>query len=181
MSYSIASVDYEALPAALLDLAKQHMRVDFPDDDVVIKEYLQWSIGYCEQFWALQIFAAEVDWIPAPAGGCSRYQCPVQPVSAFVVTSDGADVSSGYALQQGALTQPVWLVKNDGANFPADAAVNLTAGYTDAAAMPPAARANILRVAGTLYEHRESVSTLTLDQMPFWLTDMLAGLWVPRA
>jgi hypothetical protein len=33
----------------------------------------------------------------------------------------------------------------------------------------------------TLYEHRESVSVLSPDQMPFWLNDMLGGLWIPRA
>ena len=118
-SYTVTP-DWTTLPEALLPLAKQHCRVDFPDDDIVITEYLQWAIGYCEQFWHLAVFSASVDWTPAPAG-LARYQCPVQPVASFTVMSGAVDVSSEYALEQGSLTQPVWLVKKDGQPFPADA------------------------------------------------------------
>ena len=42
-------------------------------------------------------------------------------------------------------------------------------------------RADILRMTASLYEHRESISTLSLDQMPFWMNDLMGGLWMPRA
>jgi hypothetical protein len=32
-----------------------------------------------------------------------------------------------------------------------------------------------------MYEHRESITAYSLDQVPFWMNDMLGGLWVPRA
>lgn len=179
MSYT-ATPDWTTLPAALLTLAKDHLRVTFPDDDTVITEYLAQSIGLLEQFWGLSIFSAAVAWLPEPAG-LSRYQCPVQPVSAFTVTAGGTDQSADYRLEQAALTGPIWLTRIDGTAFPDDAAVTLTAGYATAAELMPPMRAGILRVAGTLYEHRESVSVIRPEQMPFWMNDLLGGLWVPRA
>ena len=179
-SYTVTP-DWTTLPAALLPLAKQHMVVTFPDDDIVITEYLQWAIGYCEQFFGWQIFSAAVAWTPPALGTVARYQCPVQPVSAFTVMSGAVDVSNEYALEQSSPMQSPWLVKKDGEPFPADAAITLTTGYAAAESIPPPARANILRIAGTLYEHRESISAIDLEQMPFWLNDMLGGLWIPRA
>jgi uncharacterized phiE125 gp8 family phage protein len=173
--------DYVTLPAALLPVAKAHLRVDFTDDDASITEYLAQSIGLCEQVWDLAVFSAEVDWSPDLSTGASRYQCPVQPVSAFTVLADAVDVSADYVLESASLTEPVWLARSDGTAFAADAEITLTAGYADIATMPPPMRAGILRIAATLYEHRESVSVLGPDQMPLWLNDMLGGLWVPRA
>jgi uncharacterized phiE125 gp8 family phage protein len=179
MSY-VATPDYAALPAAMLTLAKQHMRVTWTDDDTVITEYLAQAIGLCEQFWGLAIFSTAVDWTPEPAGQAS-YQCPVQPVSAFTVTAGGTDVSADYQLAQAALTEPVFLKRKDGTAFPDDAEVTLSAGYATPSALMPPMRAGILRVTATLYENRESATAYTVDQMPFWLNDMLGGLWVPRA
>ena len=179
MSYTVTP-DWTTLPAAMLNMTKQHLRVDFPDDDTVITDQLAQSIGLCENFWGLSIFSAAVDWTPEPTGQ-SRYQCPVQPVSAFTVTAGGSNVSTDYELQQTSLTGPVFLARSDGSAFPDDAEVTLTAGYAVPAALPPPMRAGILRVAGMLYEHRESVSVIGPEQMPFWLNDMLGGLWIPRA
>lgn len=180
MSYS-ALPDYVTLPAALLTAAKAHLRVDFTDDDASITEYLAQAIGLCEQFWDLSVFSVEVDWQPDTSTGASRYQCPLQPVSAFTIVADAVDVSSEYALETASLTEPVWLVHSDGTAFAADAEVTLTAGYADIATMPPPMRAGILRVAAMLYEHRESVSVIGPEQMPFWLNDLMGGLWRPRA
>ena len=178
MSYSVVP-DYGALPTALLPLAKQHMRVDFTDDDVLITEYLGQAISLCEAFWELQVFGAAVAW--SPGSVASRYPCPVRPVSDFTVMSAAVDVSAEYALEGGSLTQPTWLVHSDGSPFPADAAVTLVAGYATPDQMPPNARGAILQVAATRYENRESIVAYSLDQIPFWLSDLLGGLWVPRA
>jgi uncharacterized phiE125 gp8 family phage protein len=180
MSYSVVP-DYATLPAALLPLTKDHLRVTFDDDDTVITEYLAQAIGLCEQIWDLAVFGTEVDWQPDLSTGASRYQCPLQPVSAFTVMAAAVDVSSEYALEMASLTEPVWLVHSDGTDFATDAEITLTAGYADIASMPPPMRAGILRVAATLYEHRESVSVIGPEQMPFWMNDLIGGLWVPRA
>jgi hypothetical protein len=179
MSHS-ATEDYTTLPAALLPFAKQHMRVDFTDDDVAIAKYIGWAIDYCQTFWDLQVFGATVAWLPT-VNGASRYQCPVSPVSSFIVMSDAIDVSTEYALEATAITAPVWLVHSDGTPFHSDAVVTLTTGYANAASLPPKMEADIMRVAATLYENRESIAAISLDQIPFWLNDMMGGLWVPRA
>jgi uncharacterized phiE125 gp8 family phage protein len=178
MSYH-ATEDWTTLPAALLPVVKEHLRLDFDDDDATLTRYIQWAIAYCQEHTGLQIFEADVAWTPGDAA--SRYQCPAQPVSAFGVISATVDVSADYALQSGALTAPVWLVHSDGTPFAADAEVTLVAGYADADLIPPALYGNILRIAATLYENRESISAISLDQVPSWMNDMITGLWVPRA
>lgn len=182
-SYQITSVDRTALPTALLPVAKQHMRVDFTDDNEVITKYLQFAISYFEQVSGWRVFGADVAWSPvsSTSAAASRYQCPVQPVASFKVMSGAVDVSSEYALQAGEPVAPVFLVHSDGTPFPADAGITLVAGYADPDAIEPNAQAAILRIAATLYENRESVTTLSLEQMPFWLNDLLSGTWIPRA
>ena len=93
---------------------------------------------------------------------------PLEPVSTFTVMSGATDVSAEYALQRAEPVAPVWLVHLDGTAFPSDSAVSLVAGYVAPATIEPNALGNILRIASTLYEHRESVSSLSLDQVPFW-------------
>ena len=95
--------------------------------------------------------------------------------------SGAVDVSIEYALESASAVDPVWLVHSDGTTFPADAAVSLSVGFADADDLPPAEEGNVLRIAATLYENRESVTPLNLDQVPLWLNDALGGLWIPRA
>jgi uncharacterized phiE125 gp8 family phage protein len=179
-SYSMTP-DWTTLPAALLPTAKQHMRVDFTDDDEIITNYLQFAISYFENQTGLAVFGSTVAWLPNVATGASQYQCPAQPVSSFVVTSETVDVSSEYALQSASPIEPVWLVKSDGTAWPADAAVDLVVGFTAAAQIRPSVLGDILRIAASLYEHRESISTLSLEHVPFWMNDLLTAHWIPRA
>jgi hypothetical protein len=171
--------DFITLPTALLPLAKTHMRVDFTDDDADITDKLAQAIGYAQYFWELQVFGATVAF--TPDGGACCYQCPVRPVSAFTAADAVGDVTAEYQLRSTSLTAPVFLERVDAAAFPAGVTFSLATGYSDPADMHPAMRGNILRVAATLYENRESISAISLDQVPFWLNDMMGGLWVPRA
>lgn len=181
MSWSATSIDRTALPEELLPLVKSQCRVTFVDDDELITLHTAIAIAYCEKFWGLQIFGGEVSWSPDLSTGASRYQCPVQPVSDFTITSGGTDVKADYRLEGAALTEPVWLARIDGTAFHADAVIGLTTGYAELAEVDPAAIGGILRVSASLYENRESVAAYSLDQVPFWLNDMMGGLWVPRA
>jgi hypothetical protein len=181
MSYR-ATVDRTTLPAALLDAAKQHMRVDFDDDDATIVRSLQMAIGYLEIFWGQWIFAAVVEWSPPLDLGLSRYESPVRPVADFTVMVGTDDVSAGYRLESaGGLVAPYWLVRSDGQGFPNNAAIELKVGAATPDELEPAALGGILRVAATLYEHRESILSYSVDQVPWWINDVLGGLWVPRA
>lgn len=178
MSYTVGDVDYETLPAAMLDLVRQHMRVAFNDDDETIAEYLRWSISYAEESTGLKVFDSRVDWYPEV--NASRAQCPMQPVSAFAATVEGVDVSSQYRLERTALTAPTWFVRTSGDAIAAGILVALTVGYADQAKIPPGLKGNIIRTASTLYEFRESVTSFSLEEIPGWCNDILTGLWVPR-
>lgn len=181
MSWNATSIDRAALPEELLPIVKSHLRVDFDDDDALITLHTAMAISYLEKVWDLRIFSSVVSWSPALSTGASRYQCPVQPVSDFTITSGGLDVKAGYRLEGGELTEPVWLVRADGLAFHSDALITLSTGYAEVADADPAAMGGILRVAASLYEHRESISSYPVDQIPYWLNDIMSGLWVPRA
>jgi hypothetical protein len=177
----VSTPDFATLPTALLPVAKQQCRVSFDTDDDIIKQHIGWAISYCERFWDQKIFGSSVVWLPVIAGNAWAYKCPVQPVSAFTVMSDGVDVSSEYALKQGDPVEPVYLVHVDQTPFPADAEITLTAGFTDPSQIDPGMLGGILRTTAKLYEYRESITDLNLNDMPFWLNDMLGGYWIPRA
>jgi len=179
MSHSISELDATSLPAAMLDRTKKHLRIGFSDDDDSITEYLAWAIGYLENFYDLQIFSGKVSF--TPDGGTAKVQCPIQPVSTTFTAADASDeVTAEYALQITGLTTPVWLSRVDKGVIPAGVTFTMAAGYEDPADMHPGLRGNIVRVAATLYEYRESVTALNLGQVPFWMNDMLTGLWIPR-
>lgn len=172
-----------ALATDLLPLAKQHMRVTFSDDDALIERYLNWAIDFTQNELGLQIHPLEYPWEPVTVTpAADRYVLPIQPVRSFVLTSGGIDVSAQYAIEQrGKISAPAWLIRKDGQPFPEDAAVVLSAGFATIGQMPPQMESAIFRIAGMLYEHRESVTTISLDPVPYWFRDLLHGLWVPRA
>ena len=169
-----------SIPDDLLPIAKQHMRVDFDDDDEIIKRYLAYAIASIENELGWTIEQADVVWSPVLIADVSRYPTPVQPVSDFVATVGPDDVSAAFELQSTSKVSPVWLVHTDGTAFPEGIAITLTAGFT-ADTLPPDIEAIVLQVAATYYEYRESVTALNLDPMPYWLRTLLDGLWIPRA
>jgi hypothetical protein len=180
MSFSIIMpIDYTVLPAAMLAEVKAHCRVRHTDDDALLKSYTGQAISFAQYVWGLQVFGADVTWTPEPAGTAARYQMPVWPASSFVVMSDAVDVSAEYQIEATSLDQPWWLARIDGTNFPDDAVVTLTTGFTDPATMEPAMSSIILRITAGLYEYREPYGTDGF--LPSWANDMLVGLWVPRA
>jgi uncharacterized phiE125 gp8 family phage protein len=179
-AWQITDIDYTTLPEALRPAMKEHLRIEFPDDDASIRTYLANAIGYLEGFTDLRLFGTRVVWTPTT--GQAEAQFPIWPVSAFTVATDAdGEVTANYALRWTSLTTPWWLAKKDGTAIEAGTTVNFTAGYADPGKIGPALLGNVLRIAATLYENRESVSMLSPDQMPLWLNDMLGGLWIPRA
>jgi uncharacterized phiE125 gp8 family phage protein len=182
--YTITAVDYTTLPTALLALTKQHLRVDFPDDDTIITRYIAAAISYFEMVSDWRVFAATVSWFPVLSTTAYAYQCPVQPVGSFTVMAGGApqtDVSAEYMLVQTSPILPAWLQKIDKQPFHLDATITLVGGFADFEKLPPNVLNLILRITGTLYENRESVAAPPLQQVPFWLPDLLVGTWIPRA
>lgn len=184
LDFSITGVDYTTLPEALLVIAKQHMRVDFPDDDEIIKRYLASAIAHVELVSGWRIFGTNVSWFPALSGAYS-YQTPVRPCTGFsVVLTDpppDADISADFALVADTPILPTWLMHKDRTPFPTPITMTLAAGYADIDTLPPNVSDVILRIAGTLYQNRESVTQPSFDQIPFWMNDLIVGMWIPRA
>lgn len=183
--YAITGVDYTALPDAMLAIAKQHMRVDFPDDDEIIKRYLASAIAHVELVAGWRIFGTAVAWFPTLSATAYSYQTPVQPCSAFTVMltdpPPDTDISADFVLVADSPILPTWLMHKDKSPFPSPIAMTLTAGYADPDALPPNVSDVILRIASALYENRESVTQPSLAQMPFWMNDLIVGIWIPRA
>ena len=180
MNYLLTELDKDTLPDAMLDMTRKHLRIDFDDDDDSIKLYLQWAIGYVQHFTGLQIFGATTTF--KPDGGGAKVQVPVQPVNQTFVASDAdaVTVTADYAMSTSGLASPVYLSRVDGAAIPTGMTFVLDAGFGDPADLDPALHGNIVQMAATLYEHRESITTLSVDEVPYFLTGMIAGLWVPR-
>lgn len=186
---TIISVDYSALPTALLELAKQQMRVDFATDDDFIKNCLARAIDYFELYSGLRVFGSEAGWsptVPATTDSVSvvALTVPLYPVSDFeVVDAAAADVKAEYELRSGtSLTKAPTFRRIDGAAIPAGLDVTLVLGLgVDLTKLPPAVVDRILRIAATLYHQREEIVIgATITQVPLWVNDLLVGAWVPR-
>lgn len=178
--YHVRDIDWETLPAALLPVAKQHMRVEFSRDDEYIKLCLKRAIEYFELYSGQLVFKASVDWSPA-ARQAAFVQCPVLPVSdQSAKDAEGLDVSADYKIVQvGSATVYPRFASVNGSSIRDGIAVILAVGFDDVVKMPPEILDKVLRIAATLYENRETVTT-PIQTMPFWLNDLLIGSWVPR-
>ena len=184
MSYVKLLLDTTTLPTALLPIAKEQLNVDFVDDDPKITRFIAWAIGYLEVDSGLKVFKEQLDWWPTVPSSWAYacMQCPVQPVSSFIAMSGVTNVSADYELRVSIdPLLPVYLCRKDGTPFQADLQINLTVGIEDPADLPPIMEAYIIRVAATLYENRELITSLNLDSVPEWLNNRLTGLWVARA
>lgn len=183
MTWRIVDIDRATIPDALLPLVKAHLRVDFADDDTIIKSYVTMAIDMFERFTGWRVFETTVSWLPVPstyAHAQNAYVTPVQPIHDFTAASNSTDVTAQYEILQAGEVEPVWLSRIDKTPFATDLAVTLLAGYADADDLPPPALEATLRLTGTLYENRESVAPSSLNMMPEWANDLLAATWIPR-
>lgn len=185
----ITTVDYSALPTALLPLAKQQMRVDFTDDDQYITNCLARAIDYFELYSGLKVFDSEAEWSPDVPDSTYNFTVlaivvPLHPVSDFEVADDtAADVTADYEILSGSsLTVEPTFRRVDGTAIPAGLDVKLILGVgSDLSKIPPAVVDRILRIAATLYHQRETIVVgAGITQVPLWVNDLLVGAWVPR-
>ena len=143
-----------------LDAAKAHLKVDTGDDDALITALIgaararaEWLTGraFVTQGWTLWLDRWPVDGpvtIPLPPlqsitsltlYGCDGDAQSVDP-SAYIVDPSGGRV---------------WLKTRPGPLRPINAAaIAFTAGYGDAAAVPPPVCTAILQILAALYAHR---------------------------
>lgn len=185
MYWNVTAIDRATLPAALLTTVKAHCRVDFPDDDEILKTYTAISIAQLENVWDLAVFGVTGDWQPTPDAvtGQFAYETPVQPADTFVAKDgDGTDVSTEYTLlHRFNFEMSTVFMKKDQTPIESDIVVTLKGGYTAVADLPPEMTGAILQVTARLYEYRESTASFSVQQMPMWMNDIMVGLWRPRA
>jgi hypothetical protein len=171
VTVSVTSVDRDVLPAALLPMAKFHIRLDPTGDAAVdtqqddfIKSLIARAIGHLQDKLEVTINPTEVEWTPAAAdfsGG--QATVPVRP-------ADGAALK--WSSIHGVPIQ-IYAGAEEGV------AVTLSAGYADLDALPPTLLDLVLRMTSVLYEHREIFGEgrepMTLPPM-----DQASAWWAPR-
>jgi uncharacterized phiE125 gp8 family phage protein len=184
VTVAIVAVDRDALPAALLPLAKAQLRVDWSGEDAFITSVLARAIARFEQVNEVTINPTTVAWTVdssafSTLNGGPGATLPVRPVSAF--TAQGgeppADVSGDYAISlKWDSIHGCPIQKLTGAA--ADLGVELTAGYTGLATLPPPLIDVVLRHTAHLYEHRE----ILLPGRDYVAPDLKldATWWMPR-
>lgn len=168
------TIDRQALPAALLALAKAQARVDHDRDDLLLTEQLAQAIDDVERLTNATLFerVLSVDsrdlvtpplWSWALSGSGNWIGLPFNNVTALVATdADGLDVSAGYRIRQADLggVGTAWL---QGPSVVATLPVvfTITAGLATPDAIAPALRRLILRRTAALYEYREAALPLS--------------------
>jgi len=177
MSIVRTALDREALPDALLSIAKAQLRVDGTYDDGFILSVLARSIGRFEQVNGVSLNVATWEWAPDSWEFCSnRARVPVTPVTAFTAAlADDTDVSASYSI----ITNSVFgvpILYLNGA-YAAGLVLELETGFTDAT-LPAPVLDVVLRNAAHLYEHRE----ILIPGSEFVAPDiqMDSTWWLPR-
>jgi hypothetical protein len=193
MTIERLSVERTALPDALLDRIKAHLRVEFTRDDALIHTYTAAAINLVEMKCNVSLNPAEYvvtgDELRASGtrwgfrGAQPRWTLPVNNVRDFTLLessdADAGDLSLEFELWSpdfggGAAS---YLVSVAGRAMPSAGIVQLTVGVDDPTELAPAFFSLIARLTGSLYENREASTALWADTF----ADELATLWRPSA
>jgi hypothetical protein len=186
--HAVVSENIDALPDALLVLAKQHMRVDHSQDDEQVRYAVQRAITTLQDKNEVCINPTVVSWRPDSADFANgAANIPVRPVQSFTATADpdATDVAADYSVAlKWESIHGIQIQVLTGA-YAAGLALTLTCGAktlpppdTAAGALPPSVLDKILRLAAHLFEHRE----ILVPGREFVAPDLAldATLWMPR-
>jgi uncharacterized phiE125 gp8 family phage protein len=181
------SVDRTTLPAALLAIAKEHLRVRHTRDDLLITQYIAQAIDAVERrcsinlnpaVYALDPCTLDAAWPCITRSGAARLLLPVNNVQSFTLEdADNADQSVGYTIEQadmgGAFSAYLVGPPISGSGW----ALALNVGVDTLEVLSPAVTAAVLRLTGGYYENRESPSAVVADD---FLSELVA-VWRPGA
>lgn len=174
-----SAADLAALPAALLPLAKSHLRVDGTYDDAYITDAIKRAINWFERVTNISVNKVTWTWSPDAADFCAGSAAvPVSPVNSFTVDA-GGDVSANYKLETMSM-HGIGLYRLVGAHV-TGMKVAMPSGYADANVLDAGITDAVLRYTAHLYENREILVMGTEAQTPGWMTDVIATYWMPRA
>jgi uncharacterized phiE125 gp8 family phage protein len=170
-------LDLTTLPAALLPLAKSHLRVDGTFDDAYITSAIARGISWFER--VTNVSVNPVTWLWSPdrfVDGLAPV--PVSPVDTFMVDA-GGDVSADFSIVT-LSTYGVGIYALSGA-YVSGMVVTIPTGYADATALDPGILDAVLRYTAHLYENREILVAGSEATTPGWMTDTISTYWMPRA
>ena len=174
-------LDRSALPAALLDIAKSHMRIDGNYDDAYIADAIKRAISWFERVTNVSVNPVTWVWSPGQCDFVNRLATvPVSPVNSFTVTAtDLTDLSANYTIETMS-THGIGLFSLLG-GYAAGMIVSIPSGYADADVLDPGIEDAVLRYTAHLYENREILVGNTEVLSPGWMTNIISTYWYPRA
>lgn len=173
-------LDYDVLPAGLLEIAKSHLRIDGTYDDAYVADAIRRAINWFERVTHVSVNPVTWIWKPDAGNWCNGLvPVPVSPADSFTVEAGGLDVSAGYSLVTMS-TFGIGLYALSGAHT-AGMAVTIPSGFASAAALDPGITDAVLRYTAHLYENREILVMGSDALSPDWMNSVIATYWMPRA
>jgi hypothetical protein len=180
-SIAITANDPAALPAALLPIAKQQMRVDGTYDDAFITSVIARAIDWFERLTNVTVDPTTYVWMPdqnpAPYNATMTFtESPVTNMTAKIGTTDATASYSVTTMS----THGVGIFALNGA-WASGLAVTFQSGYLNQTVLPAGILDAVLRYSAHLYEHREILVPTVQAANPGWMTDVISTYWMPRA
>jgi hypothetical protein len=183
-----STIDRQGFGDALLEVAKQHMRVEFSRDDSYIANATVRAADFFERTTGMLVIPSTWTWVPETIlpfpGDLYGWPLPFQPQPSKLAVKDaqGTDVSTRYSIRGGPLSPDEYgqryVLALDGA--PATPiTMTVTMGWSDPQDMPPGILNFILEAAAWFYENREAGPMPGADGVPY-LNQLLTAYWVPR-
>lgn len=174
--------DEFGLANELLPEAKAWLRVNHCDDDAQITMLIAAAMGTFERTRGVTLFPTTYVWTVDASfvGGFLNItpEQPITPISSWVASASGSDVSSAYSLRASG---------QHGVTFyslvgEAQSGLGLTivSGFASPDVMPATIKVLIFTLTSTYYEYREKFTPGNLERHPDWDNAEMAGFWVPR-
>jgi hypothetical protein len=179
-SIVISLNDPAALPAALLPIAKQQMRVDGTYDDAFITSVIARAIDWFERLTNVTVDPSTYVWTPDQAdftdqAAATFTESPVTNMTAKIGTTDA---TASYTVTTMS-THGVGIYALNGA-WASGLAITFKSGYADQTVLPAGILDAVLRYGAHLYEHREILVPTVQAANPGWMTDVISTYWIPR-
>jgi hypothetical protein len=165
----LISINFDYLPAQLLPVVKEHLRVEFNRDDAYIEGAIARAIAEIESITDLSINPSVWQWQPSNCYLMTRYlRIPKTPIRE-VLDSKGSVVELVW-------NAPAAYLDN---SYSRNQKFTIHAGYSELQQIAPAVMNVIFLLTGTLYEQREAVQAGTFNELPDMANRLMAGLWRP--
>ena len=172
-----------AEPVTLLE-AKDHLRVDGPDDDALISVLITAARKWAEEYTGRQFVTATWDWFLD--GFCPSFGVPIPPLQSvtsvkYLDTAGAEQTLDAATYRVDAVSEPGRIALDYGKSWPSTysvinaVTVRFVAGYGAAGAVPEPIRQAMLILIGEMYEQREESLVGTIQSsVPFGVRALLA-------